>query len=129
MPVLEEILSLDASQQQVFDLVGHFENTCKWDPGVKASSKRGDEPTAVGTTYDLTTVFKGSESQMVYSVTEWDPPRRVVISGESDMVTTVDTIEVFPTDDAGKTRMVYNADIRLKVCVCVCVCRALCAGG
>jgi len=104
MPVLQETLLLNTSPQAVFDFVCNFENTEKWDPGVKSARKRGTDPTQVGTTYDLVTVLKGNESEMVYAVTDWDPPRRMRIAGESEHVTSVDVIEIEPTDD-GKTKV------------------------
>ena len=112
MPLLREVLHLKSNINTVFDFIGNFENTSKWDPGVKSSVKRGDDPTAVGTKYDLVTIFKNNESNMVYTVKEWNPPKRVRIDGTSEAVNTIDIIELEEIDE-GNTKLIYNAQIEL----------------
>ena len=63
--VIEDIADVPGTVEEVFDRIAMFSNTEKWDPGCKSSVKVGNEPLGVGTTFDLVTVFKGSESKMV----------------------------------------------------------------
>ncbi len=48
-----------------------------------------------------------------YKITEIDPPRRVVLVGESPTIKAVDTI-VFSAAGEGRTRINYTADLTLK---------------
>ena len=112
MPFLREVLELNRDINSVWDFVCNFENISKWDPGVRASSKRGDEPTKVGTQYDLTTVFKNNESKMLYQVKEWNPTSKLRIDGFSDNVNTIDTIYLEDIGE-GRTKLTYEAQINL----------------
>ena len=49
---------------------------------------------------------------MVYRITEWDPPRRVVLEGDGDRTFAVDRISFLPS--AQGTSVEYQADIRMK---------------
>jgi len=51
---------------------------------------------------------------MTYTVKEWLPPNRVVLTGEGDIVRATDTIEFADGPTPGTTRVEYNADISLK---------------
>ena len=76
--------------------------------------KLSEGSTAVGTKLALTTLFKGKESEMEYTVKEWNPPHKVVVEGDSPTVGATD--EIVFTDGAtpGTTHIAYTADIRLK---------------
>ena len=51
---------------------------------------------------------------MVYVVRELQRPNRVVVSGEGDIVSAVDTILFTDGATPGTTHIEYSADIRLK---------------
>ena len=106
--------------EKVFGFVGEFANIDQWDPGCKSSVKRGTAPTDVGTAYDLVTVFKGSESDMVYTVTKWERPEAsstkglVQLFGEGSKVTGLDTISFESVQVGNATQITYTADIKLR---------------
>ncbi len=70
---LEEVVTVPTPIGEAFTYVAEFGNIADWDPGVNAATKRGDGEPRVGQVYDLVTVFKGTESDMVYTITELHP--------------------------------------------------------
>ncbi len=112
MPVITETVETDLNVEAAFSYVASFENIVEWDPGVTAARKITDGPAAVGTEYDLSLSYGGSPLSMVYRITEWDPPRRVVLEGDGDRSFAVDRISFLPT--AQGTSVEYQADIRMK---------------
>ena len=61
---LHETRTVSAPVAEAFDYAANFENIQDWDPGVVTSQRVGDGPVAVGSAFDLVTVFKGRESDM-----------------------------------------------------------------
>lgn len=112
MPVITETVETDLHVEAAFDYVANFENIAEWDPGVTAVRKITDGPPSVGTEYDLDLSYGGSPVSMVYRVTEWDPPRRVVLEGDGDRTFAIDRISFLPS--ATGSSVEYQADIRMK---------------
>lgn len=109
---LHETRTVSAPVAEAFDYAANFENIENWDPGVVTSKRVGDGPIAVGSSFDLVTVFKGRESDMTYTITELDRPRRVVLKGEGKLLSAVDTMEFSET--ATGTEIRYTADLTFK---------------
>ena len=109
---LQEPIVVSADIETAFDYVAEFESIERWDPGVVTAKKRGDQPASVGTAFDLVTVFKGTESDMVYTITEMDRPHRIVFVGEGKTTSAVDTL-TFQESEAG-TEIVYTADLTFR---------------
>lgn len=103
---------MSASIEEAFDYAAHFERIEDWDPGVVSSKKATDGPPAVGSAFDLVTVFKGRKSDMTYTITELDQPHRLVLKGEGAMLSAVDTME-FTESEVG-TQVSYTADLTFK---------------
>lgn len=112
MPVIAETVETDLPTDQTFDYVANFENVVEWDPGVTAARTLTSGPAGVGTEYALVLKYGGSPLSMVYRITEWDPPRLVVLEGDGDRSSAVDRISFRPTPTG--TSVEYQADIRLK---------------
>lgn len=112
MPVITETVETDLPVDAAFAYVANFEHVVEWDPGVTSARKITAGPAAAGTEYDLGLNYGGSPLSMVYRITEWDPPRRVVLEGDGDRSFTVDRISFLST--AQGTSVEYQADIRMK---------------
>jgi hypothetical protein len=112
MPVITETVETDLPINEVFDYVAHFENIVEWDPGVTAARKVGPDPAGVGTEYALDLQYGDSAQSMVYRITEWDPPHRVVLEGDGSRTFAIDRISFHRT--ASTTLVEYQADIRMK---------------
>src|SRR5664280_1256869 len=104
---IETRLPLDAA----FAFVADFANATRWDPGVATSEPVDDRPVGLGARYRLGVRMRGRVTPMEYWITEFDAPRRVVLTGTGPGVSAVDEIRF---DRAGTvTRIDYAADIRL----------------
>lgn len=112
MPIIVETVETDLPTEQTFDYVANFENIVEWDPGVTAARKVTAGPAGVGTEYALDLKYGGSPLAMVYRITEWDPPRLVVLEGDGGRSFAIDRISFRPTSMG--TLVEYQADIRMK---------------
>ena len=79
--------------EDAFAYTADFANIEDWDPGVAASAQIGDDPIGIGTAFDVLVAYGSRRIPMVYTIAEYDPPRRVVLIGEGSTLTAVDTIE------------------------------------
>lgn len=106
---IETPLAIDAA----FAFVADFANASRWDPGV-ATSERIDAdagPVGLGATYRLGIRMRGRVAPMTYRITTFEPPTRVILTGEGSGISAVDDIRFERT--ATGTRIDYTADIRL----------------
>jgi hypothetical protein len=87
--------------------VTHFP---EWDPGVQRAVRVAGDGTGVGATYDLT-VKAGSTSVMRYAVTEYQPPRRLLLVSRTRALTSVDEVRVEPA--AKGSVVTYDAKLTL----------------
>lgn len=111
MEHIERTITVSKPTDQVWDYLADFRSTNDWDPGtVKTERTSGDG--GVGTTYHNTSKFLGKETELVYTVTELEPGRRIRLQGENKTITTYDTITVEAA--AGEaTSVTYRAEFEL----------------
>ncbi|MBK5266145.1 MAG: SRPBCC family protein [Acidimicrobiia bacterium] len=109
---LKETITVSAPIEAAFDYTAEFANTQDWDPGVVRAKKASSAPAKVGTAFDLVTTFKGRESEMTYTITTLDKPHRLVLAGEGDILSAVDSLEFSET--ATGTEIRYTADLTFK---------------
>jgi len=115
MTVLREIIEVDVPTDEAFGAVADFSSSERWDPGVVKARRvkpGADTPGGVGAEYALTVMFRGKASEMTYTTTAYEAPRRVVLEGVGPKITAIDTIE-FESTATGGTRITYIADLRL----------------
>lgn len=98
--------------EEVFAYLSDFSSTEEWDPGVLHAERLNAGPIERGARFKLLTSFVGGESELIYEITEIEPPRRVVLAGENARVVSVDVM-TFQSAGAG-TSITYDADLRLK---------------
>jgi carbon monoxide dehydrogenase subunit G len=94
-----------------FAFVADFANARHWDPGVATSERLDDGPVGPGARYRLGIRMRGRVAPMEYRISTYEPPRRVILTGEGSNVSAVDEIRFEPT--ATGTHIEYLADIRL----------------
>lgn len=99
-------------QHEVFEYLADFSNAKEWDPSVKSAERLDTGEIKVGSTFRLAVEFMGRTSELVYAITELEPPRLVTFSGENSAVTSLDTITFEPAADG--TSVTYDADLQLK---------------
>ena len=112
MPIVHETVETDLNQEAAFDYVANFETIEEWDPGVVSSRKLTDGPLAVGSEYEVVVQYGGGPQTIVYTVTEVERPRVVVLEGSNDRTQAVDRITFSATETGAVVD--YEADIRLK---------------
>ena len=109
---LRETTTTEIALEDAFAYTADFANIEDWDPGVAASAQIGTEAIGVGTAFDVLVAYGSRRIPMIYTITEYDPPRRVVLRGEGSTLTAIDTIE-FAANGEG-TEITYAADLTFK---------------
>ncbi len=112
MTRLSETIETTLPIEATFAYLADFANSREWDPGVATAERIGNEPLGVGTSYRLGVRVGNSVRPMEYTVSKFDPLRRVVLIGSGSGVSAVDTIEFARTPTG--TRVDYTADISLQ---------------
>jgi uncharacterized protein YndB with AHSA1/START domain len=98
--------------EEVFAYLSDFSTTAEWDPGV-VEAQRLDPEVRPGSRFRVVATFLGRRSELVYTVTDYQPPRMIRLRGENRSVVSLDTIEV--TDRiGGGAQVTYEADLTLK---------------
>jgi uncharacterized protein YndB with AHSA1/START domain len=97
----------------VFAYLSDFSTTEQWDPGTTHAERLGDGPIGKGTKFKLRARFLGSESELVYEVSDFEAPGRVVLRGENAAVVSLDEMTFEPASGGG-TRMTYDATLSFK---------------
>ena len=111
MTRLRETIDTPLPIDEAFAFVADFANAEQWDPGVATSDRLEPGPVALGTRYRLGIRMRGRVAPMEYRITTFEPPRRVVLTGDGSNVSAVDEIRFEPSGSG--TRIDYTADIRL----------------
>ena len=109
---LRETTTTEIALEDAFAYTADFANIEDWDPGVAASAQIGNDPIGIGTAFDVLVAYGSRRIPMVYTIAEYDPPRRVVLKGEGSTLTAVDKIE-FAANGEG-TEITYTADLTFK---------------
>lgn len=104
-------LEVNATQEQAFDHVADFTNAV-WDPATLACEKVTEGPIGVGTTFMLKAKSPTGTMDLPYTITEYEPHTRLVLVGESSLMSYVDVI-TFESREGGAV-VGYDAVITLK---------------
>ena len=111
MTRIHERIHADLPIEAAFDYVADFAHAPRWDPNTTSAQRLDDGPVGRGARYRVDVRMASRTTSMTYRITEFDRPRRVVLVGEGDGVSSVDDIR-FEGSDRG-TAVDYAADIRL----------------
>jgi len=112
MAHVRETVASPKPQAEVFAYLSDFATTAEWDPGVSQAEQITDGPIAVGTRVRVVAAFMGRAVELVYEVTEFEPPRRIVLRGENSTTLSIDEIVVDP--DGEGSRVTYDANLTLR---------------
>ncbi len=111
MRVSEQIV-VTRPPADAFRYIAEFAHTAEWDPGIAESRKLTEGPVRVGTQFDVVALFRGKRQRFLYTVTDLDEGRRIVLAGDGAQATSVDEITVEPNGDG--SRVSYTAEVKLK---------------
>ncbi len=95
------------SPEAAFSYLADFSHSATWDPGVLEASRLEEGPVREGSRFALVASFARRRVPLVYAVTSFDPPRRVVFTAENGLFRSLDTISV--AADANGTQVTYDA--------------------
>lgn len=112
MTTISEQIDTTLPIEDAFAYVGDFATNQEWDPNTESATRLDAGPIGVGSRYALRVRVGNRVAPMEYRVTEWDPPRRVVLVGEGSGVWSLDDIQFEPTPSGGTT-IHYMAEIKL----------------
>jgi carbon monoxide dehydrogenase subunit G len=112
MPRYETTVHTPRPAPDVFDYLSDFSTTAEWDPGVTAARRLDSGPLGPGSRFSVTASFLGRDAELEYSITDYEPQRRVVLRGENATTVSLDEITFEP--EAGGTLVGYSADLQLK---------------
>ena len=101
----------ERSPQEVFAYLSDFSTTKEWDPGVREAARIGRR-TGQGAEFALVATFLGRDTQLTYTVIEYDPPRAVTFLADNASVVSRDRITFEPVGTG--TRVSYDAVLTLK---------------
>jgi len=114
MTILRETIFVDRTIEDCFRYLRDFSTIEQWDPGVYRSEKASHGPARVGTQYDMKLNFIGREIPMTYETLELTPPTRLVLKGENNSLTALDTITLEPVNPT-QTKITYEANLQFKM--------------
>lgn len=97
MKTIERVIAVNKPAAVVWDYLSDFRSTNDWDPGTKQTTRESGDG-GVGTVYKNISEFAGKEVEIIYTVTELTPGEQYTIVGETDALTSTDTITVRGTD-------------------------------
>lgn len=111
MTRLRESIDVPRPVEDAFRYTSDFANVEQWDPGVRESARLDPGPLGVGAQFRVVVRAGLTNTAMRYTITHFDPPRRVVLEGRGGNIQAIDEIRFRPTDSG--TRIDYTADITL----------------
>jgi hypothetical protein len=104
-------IKVDTGLEQSFKYVADFTHTV-WDPATLSCEKVTDGPIGEGTTFLLKAKFMTSSMDLPYTITEYIPLSRIVLSGETRLMKYTDVI-TFESNQGG-TLIGYDAVLSFK---------------
>ncbi len=105
-----------ADARFVFTYLSRFDRAADWDPGVSAGAMLTPEPVGIGSRFRLDATFFGRTLPLVYEITVFDAPRRIVLTADAPTFRSTDTIVVTeaPEADGPGALVVYDAVLEAK---------------
>ena len=86
MTTLRERIETPLPIDETFAYVADFANSQDWDPGVATAERLDTGPVGVGSRYRLGVRMGGRVAPMEYRISVFEPPTRVVLTGEGSGV-------------------------------------------
>lgn len=99
--------------EEVFSYLADFSNTAEWDPGVESAEHTTGGDIGPASTFHLVTNFRGRQIPVDYEIASYDPPNRLVFTGDGKRFEGTDDIQLTPVDD-NTTKVTWTADFGLK---------------
>lgn len=102
MTILNETITLNRPAHEVFAYVSDFANCQQWDATATRSERLDDGPLGVGSRFDVNCALPVGSLDLIYEVTEFQAPHKIVLVGRGRFFEVTDTITVTPDKVKGK---------------------------
>ncbi len=107
---LRETITVRRTINDCFAYLQDFSTIEQWDKGVFRAVKTTPGPVKAGTHYTVTLNSLGFKPEMSYTQLEVSPNKRLVLSGQGDKFSALDTIQ-FTQLNLQRTRITYTAQL------------------
>lgn len=111
MQRVERRARIGAPVEKVFAYLSNLETLSEWQSGIVSAEITSGDEIGVGSTARVTRELMGQRIEAPLTVTEYDPPRRMVISSEVSGVKAVAELDLAPAED-GATDLGFAMEIR-----------------
>lgn len=105
---LKETIIVERPIEECFDYAADFRNTPEWDATAFKARKLSDGPMGLGSRIAVRCRLPIGSIELLYTVTEYEPPSLVSLQAESWLFEAVDTIRF--SQDGAQTTIDYHAD-------------------
>ena len=111
MKRVERSARIGAPPEEVFAYLADLDNVAEWQTGVISAERTSPGEMGVGTTVQVVRELMGQRIAAPLTVTEYDPPRRMVIGSEVSGVKARAELDIAPAGD-GATDLSFAMEIR-----------------
>ncbi len=98
---------------KVAPYLSDFSTTAEWDPNTASCRRLDPGPLAVGSRFENVQRLAGHDSAFTYTVTQYEPGKRIVLEGRNSTVRTRDEM-TFTQTPTGGTSVRYTVDVSLQ---------------
>jgi carbon monoxide dehydrogenase subunit G len=111
MKRVERSARIGAPPEEVFAYLADLDNVAEWQTGVVSAERTSEGEMGVGTTVQVVRELMGQRIAAPLTVTEYDPPRRMVIGSEVSGVKAHAELDIAPAGDR-ETDLTFAMEIR-----------------
>ena len=104
-------VEIDRSPEDVFAYLDQLDRHGEWQESIIETTIETDGPTRVGTRVTDKRKVPGGPRDIIYEITEHDPPRRTAFRGLNGPVRPVGTVVVEPVGDGARSRVTLEFDL------------------
>jgi hypothetical protein len=112
MTTVSRTVTVDRELPVVAAFLSDFATSARWDPHTVSCRRLDDGPLRAGARFENVQRLAGRNSDLVYTVTEYQPERRIVLEGGNRTVHSRDRMD-FERAPGGGTAVTYTVDIHL----------------
>jgi len=91
---MHEVFSTSLTAKEAFDYIVDFSHIDQWDHTIISSEQVGDSQIGHGTCFELVFAMGKRKSPISYEITEFNSPKRAVLTGTSKSFTATDTVNI-----------------------------------
>jgi carbon monoxide dehydrogenase subunit G len=111
MKRVERSARIGAPPEEVFAYLADLDNVAEWQTGVISAERTSPGEMGVGTTVQVVRELMGQRIVAPLTVTEYDPPRRMVIGSQVSGVKAQAELDIAPAGDR-ETDLAFAMEIR-----------------